>query len=110
MKANEFTKKGFLSTKYALGVSMAIEGEKTITSEFRLAKEAILQWFEDRGKAADMIMFTVLAPDEQHAEIEAFFRRVAEQEVQLAPIFKRVSGELNLMNLAGKGKRKVTLT
>lgn len=108
MKANEFTKKGFLSTKYALGISMAIEGDKTIASEFQLAKEVILQWSHDRAKAADLIMFTVLAPAEQHADIEAFFRRAGEADVQLAPIFKRVKGELNLMNLAGKGQRKIT--
>ena len=109
MKAIEFTKKGFLSTKYALGVTIAIEGDKTIASEFDQAKEAIVQWFANRGKTADLIMFTVLAPEAQHTEIAKFFGNLNVHDVQLGPIFKRVKTELNLMNLAGRGERKITL-
>ena len=109
MKANEFSKKGFFSTKYALGVSMAIEGDKTIESETRLAKEVILQWVADRGKSAAEILLTVVAPEADHESIATFLTKVVREEGDLAPLFRRLPFTVNLLALSSKAKKTLKL-
>ena len=99
MTANEFSRKASLfSKKFALNVTIAVEDEDALQQEMRLAKETILGWSSDRGRTAELIMFTIVAPEQIHQQIINFVRRTARVERDLAPIFRRIPGELHVLD------------
>jgi hypothetical protein len=110
VKANEFSKRAFLSTKYALGVSMATEEGQTIESEMRLAKEAILQFARDRGRSASDILITVVGDDDEMAALETFMANVAKNEPDLAPVFAKIPTRVNIYGLPSETKKTLIVS
>jgi hypothetical protein len=73
-----------------LGITVALDVNTTLESEFRHIKETVLNWTAHRGVACTAIKLTVvLSPPEVPAN-KALIDQVFYEEVELAPIFQQL--------------------
>ena len=107
MQVLEFEKKSLLSTRYTLGVTVALVDEATVESEFRHIKEAILQWVASRRRAAVRVLLTIIALEEQHDHIAEFVKTVYRRESELGPVLRSIEFELSLLNDLGEVKQEI---
>jgi len=98
MQTMEFAKKeGWFIKSYALGVVLTLDGTKTIQTECRHFKQAVLDYVHQRGRHCRAVTLTVVSPASTHDYIREFMSLVVNQESQLAPIFQNRSFSLELV-------------
>jgi hypothetical protein len=105
VKANEFSKKGIFSTKYALGVTIAPDEERLPESEWQEATSIIKEWMSDRGKKVDFVMVTLLGNEQIRHELETLVKNTA----SIDPAFKGLKLELNFLDEHAKPINKMVL-
>jgi len=105
MKANEFSKKGFLSTKYALGVTIAPDEERRPDSEWQEAATVIKEWKGDRRKKVDFVMLTLLGDEPTRQELEKLVKNTAKTD----PAFQGLKLELNFLDENARPVNKLVL-
>ena len=98
LRLMEFSKQDGPSKSYALGVVVALDDGRTIESECRHFKQAVLDYIQRRGDKCSAVTLTVVSPKPSHAHIREFVNRVVQEEVELAPILRSRSFSLDVIS------------
>jgi hypothetical protein len=106
---SEFAKKGgFLKgDKYGLSIVLTGGTEDQLVEELRQAKEALLDWFRDRGKSGDFVMFAVMS-SAMHQAADATLRDIVAQERDLSAPLQQRTVMISLAGLGGKTVSEAT--
>jgi len=105
MKAKEYSKKGFLSTKFSLGVTIAPDEELRPDAEWQEAVTVIKEWKADRGKKVGFVMLTLLGNEQVRRELEELVKATSRED----PAFKGLKLEINFFDENGESVNKLVL-
>jgi hypothetical protein len=105
MKAMEFAK----GRSSALALTLTAENADASTQEFRLVKQALLDWKAKHGGHCDMVMFSIVTTPEHFQVIESPLDRVYREEAELSPLLQSVNVEVALLNSRAEPLKKYSL-
>jgi hypothetical protein len=110
MRTLEFGKKeGLFGKKMALNIIIGLSHENSLEQELCLAKEALLNWKQDRGRKAKMVNFVFSGPGELHADAENMILQIYEYEETLSPLLKSLESTAAFLDEHGQPVKEFRL-
>ena len=102
MKAFEASKAGPKGKEFAISISSTIDGAHNVESEFRLIKEALVNWEDAHGQACRDVMLVYTSHESKHADILKYAQFACSRDTRMAPLLARCQVRLLLLNLEGQ--------
>ena len=102
MKAFEGSKQEAGRILYGIGISSNVDDTHTIESEFRLIKEALVNWENSRGPSCNEVALVFVADESRHAGITKYAQFACSRDTRMAPLLARCQVKMFLLNSAGQ--------
>lgn len=102
MEAKELeSEEGPSAAEYALGVTLTPSSTRDLLSEFRLMKNAIVDWASKRGDKGVLIVVNVVATTDIHEVFDDLLARVYAQASSFANVLQKRTLQVTLLDLDG---------
>jgi hypothetical protein len=102
MEAKELeNEEGTTSAEYALGVTLTLESRGDLLPEFRLMKNAIIDWASKRGDSGVLIVMNVVATTDIHEIFDDLLAKVYAQASSFAGVLQARTLQVTLLDLDG---------
>ncbi len=102
MEANELeSEEGPSAAEYALGVTLTPSSTRELIPEFRLMKNAVLEWASMRGDKGVLIVVNVVATTDIHEVFDDLLAKVYAQTSSFAGVLQKRTLQVTLLDLDG---------
>ena len=102
MEAKELEhEEGTTVAEYALGVTLTLESRRDLLPEFRLMKDAIIDWASKRGDSGVLIVMNVVATTDIHEIFDDLLAKVYAQASSFAGLLQARTLQVTLLDLDG---------
>ena len=102
MEAKELeNEEGTTAAEYALGVTLTLESRRDLLPEFRLMKDAIIDWASKRGDSGVLIVMNVVATTDIHEIFDDLLAKVYAQASSFASLLQTRTLHVTLLDLDG---------
>jgi len=101
VRAKEFKRAGFISSRYALGVGLAVGDGRSIEDALSEARPLLLEWFARRKRRCTLVTLVVSTPTSLRGEVRERVERWYHDDVELAPLLRKVEVTLRLLGSVG---------
>ena len=102
MEANELeSEEGPSVAEYALGVTLTPSSTRDLLPEFRLMKDAIVDWTSKRGDKGVLIVVNVVATTDIHDIFDDLMAKVYAQASSFADVLQKRTLQVTLLDLDG---------
>ncbi len=102
MEANELeSEEGTSAAEYALGVTLTPSSRRDLIPEFRLMKDAVLDWAAKRGDKGVLIVVNVVATTDIHEVFDDLLAKVYAQASSFANVLQNRTLQVTLLDLDG---------
>jgi hypothetical protein len=102
MEAKELeNEEGTNAPEYALGVTLILDSRRDLLPEFRLMKEAIIDWASKRGDSGVLIVMNVVATTDIHEVFDDLLAKVYAQASSFAGLLQTRTLQVTLLDLNG---------
>ena len=86
---------------FVIAMVMHLNDPDDLVQESREFKSVVLDWFRARGAAAEGVQLIAVSDPRYHVSIRQLFETLHAGEVDLAPVFKKVSFRVALHDASG---------
>ncbi len=87
--------------EYALGVTLTPKSRRDLLSEFRLMKDAIVDWASKRGDKGVLIVVNVVATTDIHEVFDDLLAKVYAQASSFVTVLQNQTLQVTLLDLDG---------
>ena len=102
MEAKELeNEEGTTAAEYALGVTLTLESRRDLLPEFRLMKDAIIDWASKRGDSGVLIVVNVVATTDIHDIFDDLLAKVYAQSSSFGGLLQTRTLQVTLLDLNG---------
>ena len=102
MEAKELESEEETSTgEYALGVTLTPKSRRDLLSEFRLMKDAIIDWASKRGDQGVLIVVNVVATTDVHEVFDDLLAKIYAQSSSFVTLLQNYTLQVTLLDLDG---------
>jgi hypothetical protein len=102
MEAKELeSEEGPSAAEYALGVTLTPSSGRDLLPEFRLMKDAIVDWASKRGDKGVLIVVNVVATTDIHEIFDDLLAKIYAQESSFADVLQKRTLQVTLLDLDG---------
>jgi hypothetical protein len=101
VRAKEFEKVGFISSRYALVVGLAVGEGRSIEDSLAEAGPLLLEWFARRKKCCTLVTLVVSTPTTLRGDVRDGVERWYREDLELAPLLETVEVTLRLLGPVG---------
>ncbi len=102
MEANELEQEeGASAAEFALGVTLTPNSNRDLLPEFRLMKDAIIDWTAKRGDSGVLIVMNVVSTPDVHEVFDDLIAKVYVQASTFAKLLQKRTLQVNLLDLEG---------
>ena len=101
VRAKEYKKAGFITSRYALVVGLAVGEGRSIGDSLAEAGPLLLEWFARRGKRCTLVTLAVSTPTNLRGEVRDGVERWYREDLALAPLLETVEVTLRLLGPLG---------
>ena len=102
MEAKELeNEEGTTAAEYALGVTLTLDSRMDLLPEFRLMKDAIIDWTSKRGDSGVLIVMNVVATTDIHEIFDDLLAKVYVQASSFAGLLQTRTLQVTLLDLNG---------
>lgn len=102
MEAKELENEdGTNAPEYALGVTLTPDSRRDLLPEFRLMKDAIIDWASKRGDRGVLIVVNVVATSDIHEIFDDLLAKVYVQASSFAGLLQTRTLQVTLLDLNG---------
>ncbi len=92
---------GTTAAEYALGVTLTLDSRRDLLPEFRLMKDAIIDWTSKRGDSGVLIVMNVVATTDIHEIFDDLLAKVYAQASSFAGLLQTRTLQVTLLDLDG---------
>ena len=102
MEANELEQEeGASAAEFALGVTLTPNSKRDLLPEFRLMKDAIVDWAAKRGDSGVLIVMNVVSTTDVHDVFDDLIAKVYAQASSFANLLQKRTLQVTLLDLEG---------
>ncbi len=102
MEAKELkNEQGTTAAEFALGVTLTPDSRRDLLPEFRLMKDAIINWVSKRGDSGVLIVMNVVATTDIHEIFDDLLAKVYAQASSFAGLLQTRTLQVTLLDLDG---------
>jgi hypothetical protein len=102
MEAKELeNEEGTTTAEFALGVTLTLDSRRDLLPEFRLMKDAIINWVSKRGDSGVLIVMNVVATTDIHEIFDDLLAKVYAQASSFAGLLQTRTLQVTLLDLDG---------
>jgi hypothetical protein len=102
MESNELeNEEGTSAAEYALGVTLTMNARTDVLPEFRLMKDAIIEWVSKRADSGVLIVVNVVADSDVHEIFDDLLAKVYAQASDFAQMLQSRTLQVTLLDPEG---------